>query len=91
VTGEAMTKPDTIIIDGHAFRWKRLCDLRREQLEASNWRHGRPLNPGSLRYSNCAMIAAHRPNGQSPGDTRSQPCSLFGTERGNPLGMEPQT
>jgi hypothetical protein len=31
-----MAKPDTLIIDGHAFNWQRLCDLRRQQLEA--WR-----------------------------------------------------
>jgi hypothetical protein len=31
-----MAKPDTLIIDGHAFSWQRLCDLRRQQLEAWN-------------------------------------------------------
>lgn len=25
---------DTLIVDGHAFSWKRLCELRRAQLEA---------------------------------------------------------
>jgi hypothetical protein len=29
-------KPDTIIVDGHAFSWQRLIELRRQQLEA--WR-----------------------------------------------------
>ena len=29
-----MAKPDTIMVDGHAFSWQRLCDLRRQQLEA---------------------------------------------------------
>ena len=31
-----MAKPDTLIIDGHGFSWQRLCELRRQQLEA--WR-----------------------------------------------------
>jgi hypothetical protein len=29
-----MPKPDTIIVDGHAFSWQRLCELRRQQLDA---------------------------------------------------------
>jgi hypothetical protein len=29
-----MRKPDVLIVDGHAFSWRRLCDLRRQQLEA---------------------------------------------------------
>jgi hypothetical protein len=29
-----MAKPDVLIVDGHAFSWRRLCELRREQLEA---------------------------------------------------------
>jgi hypothetical protein len=29
-----MAKPDTIIIDGHAFSWQRISELRREQLKA---------------------------------------------------------
>jgi hypothetical protein len=28
-----MAKPDTIIVDGHAFSWQRLIELRRQQLE----------------------------------------------------------
>jgi hypothetical protein len=31
-----MAKPDTIIVDGHAFSWQRISELRRQQLEA--WR-----------------------------------------------------
>ena len=31
-----MAKPDTIIIDGHAFSWTRIVELRKQQLEA--WR-----------------------------------------------------
>jgi hypothetical protein len=29
-----MAKPDTIIVDGHAFSWQRICELRRQQLAA---------------------------------------------------------
>ena len=31
-----MVKPDTLVVDGHGFSWQRLCELRRQQLEA--WR-----------------------------------------------------
>jgi hypothetical protein len=31
-----VAKPDTLIIDGHAYSWQQLCELRRAQLEA--WR-----------------------------------------------------
>lgn len=31
-----MAKPDIIIVDGRAFSWQRLVELRRQQLEA--WR-----------------------------------------------------
>jgi hypothetical protein len=29
-----MLKPDIIMVDGHAFSWQRLAELRRQQLEA---------------------------------------------------------
>jgi hypothetical protein len=38
-----MTKPDTLIVDGHAFSWQRLCELRRQQLEA--WKAAQPKQP----------------------------------------------
>ena len=31
-----MSKPETLVVDGHGFNWQRLCELRRQQLEA--WR-----------------------------------------------------
>ena len=31
-----MTKPGTILIGGHAYSWRQICELRRQQLEA--WR-----------------------------------------------------
>ena len=33
-----MAKPDILVVDGHAFSWRRLVDLRRAQLEA--WKEG---------------------------------------------------
>lgn len=38
-----MKRPDTLIVDGHAFSWKRLCELRKAQLEA--WRAAQPSQP----------------------------------------------
>ena len=35
-----MAKPDTIVIDGHAFSWQRISELRRQQLEA--WQAAKP-------------------------------------------------
>ena len=37
-----MAKPDIVIVDGHAFSWQRLCELRRQQLE-----EGKPPSLGS--------------------------------------------
>ena len=39
----AMARPDTIIVDGHAYSWQRLRELRRQQLEA--WRMSQPEQP----------------------------------------------
>lgn len=33
-----MAKPDTIVVDGRAYSWARLIELRKQQLEA--WRAG---------------------------------------------------
>ncbi len=38
-----MAKPDTLIVDGHAYSWQRLCELRRQQLEA--WKLSQPEQP----------------------------------------------
>jgi hypothetical protein len=38
-----MAKPDTIIVDGHALSWQRICDLRRQQLEAWKAEQARQL------------------------------------------------
>jgi len=28
-----MARPDILMVDGHAFSWRRLCELRRQQIE----------------------------------------------------------
>ncbi len=38
-----MSKPDTIIVDGRAYSWRRLCELRKAQLEA--WRAAQARQP----------------------------------------------
>jgi hypothetical protein len=38
-----MAKPDTIIVDGHALSWQRICDLRHQQLEAWKAEQARQL------------------------------------------------
>ena len=38
-----MRSPDTLMVDGHAFSWRRLLELRRRQLE--EWRKARPDQP----------------------------------------------
>ena len=32
---------DVFVVDGHAFSWRRLCELRRQQLEAIRKAQGR--------------------------------------------------
>jgi hypothetical protein len=38
-----MTKPGTILIGGHAYSWRQICELRRQQLEAQKAAEGRQL------------------------------------------------
>jgi hypothetical protein len=38
-----MAKSDTLIVDGQAFSWRRLIELRRQQLEAWKAEQGRQL------------------------------------------------
>jgi hypothetical protein len=44
-----MAKPDTIIVNGHAFSWQQLCELRRQQLEAWRAEQARQLALFELR------------------------------------------
>ena len=38
-----MKPPDTLVIDGHALSWRRLCQLRRRQVD--EWKQARPDQP----------------------------------------------
>jgi hypothetical protein len=38
-----MTKPGTILIGGHAYSWRQICELRRQQLEAWKVEQARQL------------------------------------------------
>jgi hypothetical protein len=38
-----MAKPDILAVDGRAFSWQRLCELRRQQLEARQAAEARQL------------------------------------------------
>ena len=38
-----MKRPDTITIEGRAYRWRAILELRRAQLEA--WKAAQPMQP----------------------------------------------
>jgi hypothetical protein len=38
-----MTKPGTILIGGHAYSWRQICELRRQQLKARKAAEARQL------------------------------------------------
>ncbi len=38
-----MSRPDTILIGGHAYRWRDILEIRRQQIAA--WRAARPNQP----------------------------------------------
>ena len=42
-----MSRPDTIIIEGRAYRWREIVELRRQQLAA--WKAARPEQPALFR------------------------------------------
>jgi hypothetical protein len=53
-----MAKPDTLIVDGHAFSWQRLCELRRQQLEV--WKAAQPQQPSLFELIEDFRPAADR-------------------------------
>jgi hypothetical protein len=65
-----MAKPDTLIFDGHAYSWQRLCELRRQQLEA--WRLSQPEQPALL-----ALKADCRPHPERTAARRYREPTLF--------------
>jgi hypothetical protein len=53
-----MAKPDTIVIDGRAFSWARIIELRKQQLEA--WRTGQCRQLALFELKHDARPAAER-------------------------------
>ena len=53
-----MAKPDTLMVEGHAFSWQRLCELRRQQLEA--WRAAQSEQPALFELKDDCRPAAER-------------------------------
>jgi hypothetical protein len=53
-----MTRPDTVILDGHAYSWQQLCELRRAQLEA--WKAAQPKQPTLFELREDCRPAAER-------------------------------
>jgi hypothetical protein len=53
-----MAKPDTIVIDGRAFSWHQLCELRRQQLEA--WKAAQGKQPALFELRDDCRPEAER-------------------------------
>lgn len=53
-----MPKPDTIIVNGHAFSWQQLCELRRQQLEA--WKASQGEQPALFELRDDCRPEAER-------------------------------
>ena len=50
-----MRKPDSIVIDGRAYNWRVLCELRERQLEAWRAAQGRQLALFELKEDRCPV------------------------------------
>ena len=70
-----MVRPDILIVDGHAFSWRRLCDLRREQLEA--WQRNKMRQPALFE-----LRTDHRPRAERTASGRYREPSLLDSMRG---------
>ena len=53
-----MSRPDSIVIDGRAYRWRDIVELRRQQLEA--WKAARPQQPPLFALKDDCRPAAER-------------------------------
>ncbi len=60
-------RPDVILIDGYAFSWRRLCELRSQQLEA--WKKSQPQQPALFELREDCRPAAE----QSPSRRYAEP------------------
>lgn len=50
--------PDAIVIDGRAYSWRRLCELRRQQIEG--WKTALPRQPALFALKDDRRPAADR-------------------------------
>lgn len=53
-----MAKPDTLMVDGHAVSWQRLCELRRQQLAA--WKAAQCEQPALFELQDDCRPVAER-------------------------------
>ena len=53
-----MRAPDTIMIDGRAYSWRQLCELRRQQVDT--WTVNRPAQPALFALQKDCRPAAER-------------------------------
>ena len=53
-----MSRPDSIVIDGRAYRWRDIVELRRQQLEA--WKAAKPQQPPLFVLKEDCRPAAER-------------------------------
>ncbi len=65
-----MPKPETLVVDGHGYSWQRLCELRRQQLEAWRVEQARQL-------ALFEMHEDHRPNAESTASGRYEEPTLL--------------
>lgn len=76
-----MAKPDTIFVDGHAFSWRRLCELRRQQMEA--WTKAEARQPPLFE-----LRTDSRPRSERTVAARYRELSLLDVIRGESLSND---
>jgi hypothetical protein len=71
-----MARPDILYVDGLAFSWRRLCELRRQQMEARA--EAEPPQPTLFELkTDC------RPHAERSADGRYRQASLLDAMRGD--------
>ena len=74
-----MARPDILYVDGHAFSWRRLCELRRQKMEA--WAKAEAPQPALFELkTDC------RPRTERTADGRYRQPSLLDGTRGKSRG-----
>lgn len=65
-----MSRPDTIIIAGRAYRWRDILEMRRQQIAA--WKTARPEQPALF-----PLVADCRPKAERTATGRYKEPTLF--------------